>query len=138
VHDAVRLLHDADCDDVPILVDPLHLVRSGGSIADVRTLPPQRLPYAQMSDGLLAPGEPDLALAKRIGLGTRRMPGDGVLPLADIVAALPSGIPLSIEVIMERPPDISGTQWARTALERTRTLLASASSRRAANTHARH
>ena len=60
-----------------------------------------------MSDGVLAAGEPNLEIAKRIGVGTRRMPGDGTLPLREIFDALPADLPISIEVIMDRPPEIS-------------------------------
>jgi sugar phosphate isomerase/epimerase len=73
-----------------------------------------------MSDGVLAPGEPSLALAKKIGLGQRCMPGDGTLPLQEIFAALPTGINISIEVIMKRDPSISPTAWAREGLQKTK------------------
>ena len=93
--------------EIPILVDPMHLVRSEGTGADLRKVDPKRFPYAQMSDGVLAAGEPNLEIAKRIGVGTRRMPGDGTLPLREIFGALPADLPISIEVIMDRPPEIS-------------------------------
>jgi sugar phosphate isomerase/epimerase len=85
---------------------------------------PKRLPYAQMSDGVLAAGEPDLQLAKRLALGEqRRMPGDGTLPLREIFTALPAGLPISVEVIVDRPPEISPLMWATIALQRTRDFL---------------
>ena len=123
------LLRDTGRAEIPILIDPLHLVRSEGTGADLRNVDPRRFPYAQMSDGVLAAGEPDLEIAKRIGVGTRRMPGDGTLPLREIFDALPAGLPISIEVIMERPPEISPLQWATIALQRTRDFLATSSSR---------
>ena len=85
---------------------------------------PKRFPYAQMSDGVLAEGEPDLDLAKKLGVGERRMPGDGTLPLSEIFSALPSELPISIEVIMERPPEISPLMWATIALHKTRDFFA--------------
>jgi sugar phosphate isomerase/epimerase len=63
-----------------ICVDPLHLARSGGSPADVKALDPKYFPYAQISDGVLEPGEPNPKLFGRLGLGTRKMPGEGTLP----------------------------------------------------------
>jgi len=123
---ALELLEATGRADIPVLVDPLHLVRSEGKSADLRSVDPKRFPYAQMSDGVLADGEPNLDLARRLGVGERRMPGDGTLPLRDIFAALPSGLPISIEVIMDRPPEISPLMWATIALQKTRDFFAKA------------
>jgi sugar phosphate isomerase/epimerase len=120
----LELLEATGRAEIPILVDPLHLVRSGGRSDDLRSVDPRRFPYAQMSDGVLAAGEPDLDLARKLGVGERRMPGDGALPLRDIFSALPSGLPISIEVIMDRPPEISPLMWATIALHRTRDFFA--------------
>ena len=117
------LLDQTGHPDIPILVDPLHLVRSEGTSTDLQKVDPKRFPYAQMSDGVLAAGEPNLELAKSLGLGERRMPGDGMLPLSDIFAALPQGVPISVEVIMDRPPEISPLMWATIGLQRTREFL---------------
>ena len=122
----LELLECTGCAEIPILVDPLHLVRSEGTSADLRKVDPKRFPYAQMSDGVLAAGEPSLELAKQLGVGERRMPGDGTLPLSDIFAALPSGLPISIEVIMDRPPEVSPLMWATIALSKTRAFFAKA------------
>ena len=54
----VRLITEAKRDAV-ICIDPLHLARSGGSPADVKALDPKYFPYAQISDGILEPGEPN-------------------------------------------------------------------------------
>ena len=124
---ALDLLEQTGHAEIPILVDPLHLVRSEGTSSHLKKVDPKRFPYAQMSDGVLTTGEPNLALAKKLGLGQRRMPGDGTLPLRDILAALPSGLPLSVEVIMDRPPEISPLMWATIALQRTRYFLKASS-----------
>jgi len=125
--DALQLLEETGHSDIPILVDPLHLVRSEGTHVDLANVDPKRFPYAQMSDGILTAGEPNLELAKKLGLGERRMPGDGTLPLREIFAALPSGLPISVEVIMDRPPEISPLMWATIALHRTRDFLKTSS-----------
>jgi len=107
----------------------LHLVRSEGTGADLRKVDPRLFPYAQMSDGVLAAGEPNLEVARRAGVGARRMPGEGTLPLREIFGALPDGLPISIEVVMDRPPEISPLLWATIALQRTREFFAAAPSR---------
>jgi sugar phosphate isomerase/epimerase len=120
---AIKLAQEIGRHDLPILIDPLHLIRSEGKPGDLKKVDAKHFPYAQMSDGLLAPGEPDLALAQKLGAGVRRMPGDGVLPLREIFAALPSGIDISIEVIMERDPSISPFAWAKEGLDRTKSFF---------------
>ena len=82
-----------------LLIDPIHLDRSGGTAADIAAVPPHWLPYAQFCD---APAErPDLQNFDAVihdALDLRRQAGDGALPLRAIVDALPAGIPLSIEL----------------------------------------
>ncbi len=109
---------------LPILIDPPHLIRSESQPADVKLVDPRHFPYAQMSDGALAPGEPNLALAKKLGVAQRRMPGEGVLPLREIFDALPAAIDISVEIVMERNPEISPTAWAREGLTKTKAFFA--------------
>lgn len=119
----VRLITEAQREAV-ICIDPLHLARSGGSPADVKALDPKLFPYAQISDGLLGPGEPNPAMFGKLELGTRAMPGEGKLPLRELLAALPAGIPLSVELpISLAPKGTSARDWARITLERTRRFL---------------
>ena len=120
----MRLITEAEREAV-ICLDPLHLARSGGSPADVKALDPKYLPYAQISDGVLDPGEPDLARLGKLGLGTRAMPGEGMLPLREILAALPRDIPLSVELPHALAPQgTSARDWAKMTLESTRKFLA--------------
>jgi len=94
-----------------IIIDPLHLQRSGGTPGDVRSLDPKLIGYCQLCDAPLAAphnlprprklprgqsveGITDLALEAR---AVRLLPGDGELPLAEIIAALPAGLAFSVE-----------------------------------------
>ena len=82
-----------------LLVDPLHLARSGGTPADVAAVPPQLLPYAQFCDAVaIGPAADDPEGIIREAIDERLQVGDGALPLAALLAALPRGIPLSIEL----------------------------------------
>jgi sugar phosphate isomerase/epimerase len=120
----VRLIEEVKREAV-ICVDPLHLARSGGSPADVKALDPKYFPYAQISDGVLEPGEPNPALFGKLGLGRRKMPGEGTLPLRELLAALPRDVPLSVELPISLAPDgTSAHQWAKITAERTRAFLA--------------
>ncbi len=109
-----------------LCIDPLHLARAGGQPADLRNLDGRLLPYIQFSDGVLAPGEPDLTLAKRIGIGERRLPGQGTLPIAELLEMIPDTLPLSVEV--SRPPaqNVPAIAWARIVIEETRRFMADA------------
>lgn len=79
-----------------ILVDNLHLSRSGGSVDDVRRLGTDRFPYLQIAD---APSErpADMGALFDEALNGRLLPGDGDLPIADLLDAVPN-VALSFEV----------------------------------------
>ena len=120
----VRLIEEAQRHAV-ICIDPLHLARSGGSPADVKALDAKYFPYAQISDGMLDPGEPNPALFGKLGLGTRAMPGEGKLPLREVIAALPPGHSAQRRAAAcARAKGTSARDWAKTTLESTRNFLA--------------
>src|SRR5436305_7695885 len=64
----VQLIEESKREAV-MCIDPLHLARSGGTPADVQALPAKYFPYAQISDGVLEPGEPNPALFRKLGTG---------------------------------------------------------------------
>ena len=122
---AVQLAREVGRQNVSICVDPLHLVRSGGTASDVSRVDRHLFAYAQLSDGILAPGEPNSRQLGRteMGPGERRLPGEGTLPLHEIIAALPQALPLSVEVLM--PENWPGTTeaWAKRTLDASRAFL---------------
>ena len=95
---AREVVERAASPDAGILVDMLHLFRTGGAAASLIDVPAGRLPFAQLCDARHAGIEPDLVKARAEAVGDREVPGAGVLPLRDVIAALPAGIPLSVEV----------------------------------------
>src|SRR5689334_22219775 len=119
----VRLIEESKREAV-MCIDPLHLARSGGTPADVKALDTKYFPYAQISDGFLDPGEPNPALFGKLGLGTRAMPGEGKLPLRELLAALPRDIPLSVELPHSLAKGASARDWAKMTLDSTRNFLA--------------
>lgn len=78
-----------------VLIDTMHLVRSGGGAADVAALHPDCVGYAQLNDTTL---RPRLDNYMEEAMFERMVPGEGELPLADILAALPRGIVIELEV----------------------------------------
>jgi sugar phosphate isomerase/epimerase len=107
-----------------ICVDFLNFVRGGGVPADLRALDPRRLPYAQLTDGVLGPGEPDPARLGRLGPNERRLLGEGVVPVAAILDALPPDLPLSVELPPPRGTRPSAVEWAKVTAANARRFLA--------------
>lgn len=96
---AQRVVAAANRPNGRILLDPIHLSRSGGQPDDLRAVPAQLFAYAQFCDaGPDAPPMMDRAAIRAEAIDGRLLPGDGVLPLGAIIAALPPGLPLSIEL----------------------------------------
>ena len=83
---------------VGILPDPIHLERSDGAAADLATIPPGLVPFAQICDAGRAPEDKSAAALLDEARFHRLDLGEGTLPLADYVGALPASIPLSNEV----------------------------------------
>jgi sugar phosphate isomerase/epimerase len=121
---AVRLAHESGRANVAICIDPLNFLRAGDTAEDLRKLDPKLFPFAQLTDGLLGPGEPDKARLGRMGPNRRRMLGEGVVPLNDILDALPRGIPLSVELPSPEGSTASPREWAKVAHDNARDFLA--------------
>ena len=83
---------------IPILLDPLHLARSGGTAAAIAAIPPGMLPYAQICDAGPPPRGIDATRLLAEAREERRDLGDGELDLAGFVAALARRLPLMNEV----------------------------------------
>lgn len=96
---ALALLDAADCDNLGLLIDPLHLARTGGTPAALAPVDPHRFPYAQYCDAPAhGPPSNDVPEIIREALDLRLMPGDGELPLDELLAVLPPATPLSVEL----------------------------------------
>jgi sugar phosphate isomerase/epimerase len=82
-----------------LLIDPIHLDRSGGSCASVAQVPAELLPYAQFCDAPAQRPDPeDFAAVIADAIDLRLQLGAGTLPLQALLGALPVNIPLAIEL----------------------------------------
>lgn len=119
---ALEVVALADHDNAFVMIDALHLFRSGGAVADVAAAPPSRLGVCQLCDAPLAsPPRERLAAEAR---EQRRLPGRGELPLRALLAALPRGSVLAAEVpIGSQFPDLSPLERARLVYRSTSALL---------------
>ena len=106
-----------------VLIDALHFSRSGGLPAHVATIDPARFRYAQICDaGPDMPGPTDTPNLVREARTGRLLPGEGVLPLKDLVAALPPDLPLAIEAPCRATATLSALQRAKRAYRALTTL----------------
>jgi sugar phosphate isomerase/epimerase len=75
----------------------MHWARSGYGAAELAELGPDKIGYVQLSDTTLKP------CAKSYmeeAMYERMAPGDGELPLADILAVVPADVVIGLEVPM--------------------------------------
>lgn len=80
-----------------LLLDSMHFFRSGGTLDELRAVDPAVIFYAQLCDVPMPAREPDYM---REAMFNRLAPGQGDLPLADFVAALPKNVPIGLELPM--------------------------------------
>ena len=120
---ARALLETAGDPVAGILVDALHLFRAGSGVADVAALEPRLLPYVQLCDAATAGPAPSREAAVREAVGHRLAPGDGVLPLRELLDVLPPDAAISVEAPHPAAAVDPGA-WLRHLADRTRELLA--------------
>ena len=113
---AARVVVRSSRPNASVVVDALHFSRSGGVPADITRGDPSLFRYAQICDAsadMPGPGDtPDLIREARTG---RLLPGEGVLPLRELVAALPPTVPLAIEAPNRATADLPAVERARRA-----------------------
>jgi sugar phosphate isomerase/epimerase len=82
-----------------VLIDPIHVDRSGTGLSEIAAIDRALLPYAQFCDARAQRPDPaDFGAVITDAIDLREQCGEGVLPLAAMLDALPADIPLSIEL----------------------------------------
>ncbi len=120
---AQTLVRNSKAANAGIVVDSLHLTRSGGNAAALAALPPSLLGTVQICDG---PPEmaPELQ-AVHEGFEQRMIPGQGSFALIDFIRALPPEKIIGVEVPLKNLADagILVEERARRAIAGTRQVL---------------
>jgi sugar phosphate isomerase/epimerase len=93
-----RVLQKAGSDNAGIILDALHLVRSGGSVADIRTLDPKKIFLGQLCDAKDIKSKRTDDELRAEARAAREYPGEGDVPLHDFIRALPENMEIEIEV----------------------------------------
>ena len=107
--EAIRLVVESDLQNAGICIDPVNFLRAGDTPAYLSTQDPRLFPYTQLNDG---PNTPEKRCI---------CPGDGEVPLADLLHVLPDDQVLSVEYWQAEgftPPD-----WAKKAYADARRFL---------------
>jgi sugar phosphate isomerase/epimerase len=103
----------------------MHLYRSGSTTADLAAIDPGRIRYAQLCDVPLVPLIAEYADEARFD---RRAPGEGELPLADFVRAIPKDVMIGLEIPQRALVEqgLSAADRLAPALAKARALLEAA------------
>jgi sugar phosphate isomerase/epimerase len=96
--EAAAFLADAGRPGAKLAFDSLHLFRAGYTAADIAALDPALVGRGQLSDG---PAEMQVDRILAEAFSERLPPGEGAIPLAAFVEALPEGTVIGLEVPME-------------------------------------
>lgn len=120
---ALEVIRLAGCPNGRLLIDALHLVRSGGTPQMLAQVPADAVGSLQLCDAPLhLPAGMSLIDEAR---QARLFPGEGALPLRQMLDALPSGTPLAVEVPTGLThPQLDAKARAEAACNATRRLLA--------------
>ena len=83
--------------NVKLVIDAMHFFRSGTAVPALAALDPQLIGYFQLCDVPLAPQDDNYL---REACFNRHCPGDGALPLPDLLNVIPGDVPIGLEVPM--------------------------------------
>jgi sugar phosphate isomerase/epimerase len=108
--------------DFRLLIDTMHLVRSGSTAEDLAAVDSSLFGYVQLSDAPLEQRSP----VYRDDSSDRSVPGEGELPLAEIMAVLPEWLPVGVEAPMRSraAQGMPVRECARLAVRGARAVLA--------------
>lgn len=96
-----------------LLLDTLHIQRCGATTAEIAAVDPALLGYLQLCDAPARPPGDDQVLEART---MRLLPGEGELPLGDVLGVLPDGLPVAVEApSLAARRDLAPAEFARRA-----------------------
>ena len=121
-HDLVRKVDRAEAG---LVVDALHLSRSGGHPGDLASIEPALLRLVHFCDAApYEPGAKSMDELRRESRTARLPPGEGALWLDALIDALPPGTPVSVEAPCARDAALPAEERARRALDATQRFFA--------------
>ncbi|RDK05411.1 sugar phosphate isomerase/epimerase family protein [Cupriavidus lacunae] len=121
--DALSLVRRSRKPNARLLIDTLQVFRSGASVRDISRLDPALMEYIQICDG---PRESPASVEERRteARSARLLPGDGELPLHELLADLPADLTLAVEAPTRELRGLPFEQRAKTIMEKMKRFLA--------------
>jgi sugar phosphate isomerase/epimerase len=118
----VRMIEETARPNLGLLVDALHVARSGGAPADLKKVDPRLIYMVQLCD---APLEKPAGLELRAEALTDRLyPGEGGLPLHELLDAVAPEVQIDAEIPCRRHAALSPQEQGRMTGEACRRFLA--------------
>ena len=97
VHEAADFVVASGAANARVLIDAMHFYRGGSQAADLARVDPALIGYVQICDVPMPAINPDYGMEAR---DNRLAPGEGDLPLAELLAALPRDVMIGLELPM--------------------------------------
>lgn len=118
IHQAAWFAQQVAAPNIGYGICPMHLVRSGGTAADVAARP---VLYSQVNDGKGL----HTSSAYFEEVHDRELPGDGDFPLHDILAAIPADAPIEVKIPRDSRIKAGGSaaDYVKQAYDATRRLV---------------
>jgi sugar phosphate isomerase/epimerase len=119
---ATWLVDQVGRDSFGIGVDSLHVVRSGATAVDLAKLDARYFGSVQICDALGAHASSDYIK----DVHNREVPGQGDLPLHDLLSAVPAALPIEVEVPAQhrRAAGVTAAEHVRDVLAGARAIIA--------------
>jgi len=97
IGEALAFVTDSGAPNGKLLIDAMHFFRSGARVADLAAIDPDRIGHVQICDVPMPATTADYGEEAR---HERLCPGEGDLPLAELLAAVPRDVNIGLEVPM--------------------------------------
>jgi sugar phosphate isomerase/epimerase len=93
--DVVELIDQIGPGRCHVLLDTMHFCQTGGTVEQLEALQPGTIGYVQLAD---SPAHVPEADYMNVAMFERQVPGEGELPLRELIAVLPADVTISVEV----------------------------------------
>jgi sugar phosphate isomerase/epimerase len=97
IHEAADFVAESGASNARLLIDAMHFYRGGSQAADLARVGPALIGYVQICDVPMPARNLDYGMEAR---DNRLAPGEGDLPLAEFLAALPRDVTTGLELPM--------------------------------------
>lgn len=121
LREAIALTAGLDGGDIGVVFDALHFHRSGGVCADLSANDVRHIDYFQLCDAPLS--LPAGMTLSEEGRAARLFPGEGDIPLRDIMALLPDRMVIEVEIPHRAMQTLTAEERGKEAMRHTLSFL---------------